>query len=88
MRERLGTPGASRRVAEVVFAYSDVSHEAVMHAGSRALAVGADFVLLGTGFPYRQFYPEDAKEPQGWNIENRLAIGEDVTKETDDVEKT
>lgn len=34
-------------VAEVVFAYSDVSHESVMHAASRALAVGADFTLLG-----------------------------------------
>jgi len=31
----------------VVFAYSDVSHEAVMHVASRALATGADFVLLG-----------------------------------------
>jgi predicted GTPase len=32
---------------EVVFAYSDVSHETVMHLGSRALAAGADFTLLG-----------------------------------------
>jgi predicted GTPase len=31
----------------VVFAYSDVSHETVMHAASRVLAAGADFVLLG-----------------------------------------
>jgi predicted GTPase len=31
----------------VVFAYSDVSHEMVMHAASRVLAAGADFVLLG-----------------------------------------
>jgi predicted GTPase len=31
----------------VVFAYSDVSHEHVMHLASRALAAGADFVLLG-----------------------------------------
>ncbi len=31
----------------VVFAYSDVSHEYVMHRASRALAAGADFVLLG-----------------------------------------
>jgi predicted GTPase len=36
-----------RRVDEVVFAYSDVSHEHVMHVGSRVLAAGADFVLLG-----------------------------------------
>jgi len=34
-------------VDRVVFAYSDVSHETVMHAGSRALASGADFLLLG-----------------------------------------
>jgi len=34
-------------IDEVVFAYSDVSHETVMHAASRALAGGADFVLLG-----------------------------------------
>jgi predicted GTPase len=34
-------------VDEVVFAYSDVSHEAVMHIGSRALACGADYRLLG-----------------------------------------
>ncbi len=31
----------------VVFAYSDVSHEYVMHRASRALAAGADFWLLG-----------------------------------------
>ena len=34
-------------VGQVVFAYSDVSHEHVMHLASRALAAGADFVLLG-----------------------------------------
>jgi len=34
-------------VKRVVFAYSDVSHETVMHAASRALAAGADFSLLG-----------------------------------------
>jgi predicted GTPase len=34
-------------VDEVVFAYSDVTHEHVMHLGSTALAAGADFVLLG-----------------------------------------
>ncbi len=33
--------------AEVVFAYSDVSHEYVMHRASRAVAAGADFRLLG-----------------------------------------
>ena len=35
-------------VDEVVFAYSDVSHEHVMHLASRALAAGADFSLLGS----------------------------------------
>jgi predicted GTPase len=34
-------------VDEVVFAYSDVSHEYVMHAASRVLAAGASFLLLG-----------------------------------------
>lgn len=34
-------------VDEVVFSYSDVSHETVMHIGSRALAAGADYTLLG-----------------------------------------
>lgn len=31
----------------VVFGYSDVSHEYVMHLASRALAAGADYLLLG-----------------------------------------
>ncbi len=31
----------------VVFAYSDVTHETVMHKASRVLATGADFQLLG-----------------------------------------
>ena len=43
-----------RRVDTVVFAYSDVSHETVMHAASRALAAGADFELLG---PRRTMIP-------------------------------
>jgi predicted GTPase len=34
-------------VDEVVLAYSDLSHEAVMHKASIALAAGADFTLLG-----------------------------------------
>src|SRR6266516_3409926 len=33
-------------VDEVVFAYSDVTHEQVMHVGSRALAAGASYRLL------------------------------------------
>jgi predicted GTPase len=32
---------------QVVFAYSDVAHAHVMHLASRALAAGADFMLLG-----------------------------------------
>jgi len=35
------------RVDQVVFAYSDVSHEHVMHLASQALAAGAGFRLLG-----------------------------------------
>src|SRR5205807_7776943 len=34
-------------VDEVVFSYSDVSHEYVMHKASQVLAAGADFALLG-----------------------------------------
>ena len=34
-------------VHEVVFAYSDVPHAHVLQVGSRALAAGADFTLLG-----------------------------------------
>jgi predicted GTPase len=34
-------------VDEVVFAYSDVSHETVMHQASLVLAAGADFRLIG-----------------------------------------
>jgi predicted GTPase len=41
-------------VDTVVFAYSDVAHETVMHAASRSLAAGADFTLLG---PQRTMLP-------------------------------
>jgi len=37
-----------KKVDQVVFAYSDVSHEYVMHKASQVLAAGADFALLGT----------------------------------------
>ncbi len=37
------------QVDQVVFAYSDVSHEHVMHRASQVLAAGADFRLMGTG---------------------------------------
>src|ERR671935_667898 len=33
-------------IDEVVFAYSDVTHEHVMHVGSRALAAGASYRLI------------------------------------------
>src|SRR6266700_8067757 len=33
-------------IDEVVFAYSDVTHEHVMHLGSRALAAGASYRLI------------------------------------------
>ena len=40
---------AEHDVSRVVFSYSDVSHEHVMHLASRVLAAGADFELLGPG---------------------------------------
>jgi predicted GTPase len=42
----LDTIVREHEVDEVVFAYSDVTHEHVMHLGSRALAAGASFRLL------------------------------------------
>ncbi len=36
------------KVDVVVFSYSDVPHEQVMHLGSRAIAAGADYLLLGS----------------------------------------
>jgi predicted GTPase len=36
------------RVDQVIFAYSDVPHEYVMHKASQVLAAGADFRLMGT----------------------------------------
>jgi len=36
-----------QQVDQVVFAYSDVSHQTVMHIAARANAAGADFRLLG-----------------------------------------
>jgi predicted GTPase len=38
---------AEQGVEVVVFSYSDVSHEHVMHVGSRVLAAGADYWFLG-----------------------------------------
>jgi predicted GTPase len=37
----------NEKVDQVVFAYSDVSHEHVMHVASTVLAAGADFRLMG-----------------------------------------
>ncbi|MCP4536981.1 MAG: GTPase [Chloroflexi bacterium] len=37
------------KVDQVVFAYSDVSHEYIMHKASQILAAGADFRLMGAG---------------------------------------
>jgi predicted GTPase len=37
-----------KNVEQVVFAYSDVPHELVMHKASQVLAAGADFRLMGT----------------------------------------
>lgn len=36
-----------QEVEEVVFAYSDLAHEQVMHLAARAVAAGADFRLIG-----------------------------------------
>jgi len=43
----LGDLIRGQRVHEVVFAYSDISHEDVMHKGSLVNAAGADFTLMG-----------------------------------------
>lgn len=45
---------AEQDVNQVVFSYSDVSHEYVMHLASRVLAAGADFRLIG---PDRMMLP-------------------------------
>ena len=38
---------SSLEIDQAVFAYSDVSHQAVMHIASRVLASGADFRIMG-----------------------------------------
>ncbi len=45
--ERLPVLIASKALDEVVFSYSDVSHEHVMHRASLAVSLSADFTLLG-----------------------------------------
>ncbi len=47
--DRLDDLIREHRVDQVTFAYSDVSHEYVMHQASRVNAAGAEFVLLGAG---------------------------------------
>ena len=39
---------AREKIDTVVFSYSDISHQNLMHLASRAVAAGADFWLLGT----------------------------------------
>ncbi len=45
--DKLADLVSNEAIDEVVFAYSDVSYEHVMHKASIALAAGADFTLLG-----------------------------------------
>ena len=47
--ERLEEIIREKKVDLVVFAYSDVTHEHVMHIASRAMCAGASFMLLGPG---------------------------------------
>jgi predicted GTPase len=47
--EELSALIKEKRAEIVVFAYSDTSHNDVMHKASKVLAAGADFVLLGPG---------------------------------------
>ena len=46
-RIRPGQTDPGAEVHQVVFAYSDISHETVMHKASIVLAAGADFRLMG-----------------------------------------
>ncbi|HEX2908180.1 MAG TPA: cyclic 2,3-diphosphoglycerate synthase [Phototrophicaceae bacterium] len=39
---------AEKQVEQVIFAYSDVSHQYIMHKASQVLAAGSDFRLMGT----------------------------------------
>jgi predicted GTPase len=45
--EELEALVVKERIDQVVFAYSDVTHEYVMHKASQVLAAGADYRLLG-----------------------------------------
>ena len=50
---------AELAVDQVVFAYSDVAHEYVMHKASQVMAAGADFRLLGPCLLYTSPSPRD-----------------------------
>jgi predicted GTPase len=39
---------SEEKIDQVIFAYSDISHEYVMHKASEVLAAGADFRIMGT----------------------------------------
>jgi predicted GTPase len=45
--DRLAALIGAHKINQVIFAYSDVSHEYVMHKASAVLAAGADFRILG-----------------------------------------
>lgn len=45
--EKLGSLITRHEIGQVVFAYSDVSYEYVMHRAALCLSLGADFILLG-----------------------------------------
>jgi len=62
------------RVDDVVFSYSDVSHEFVMHQASTAIAAGANFVLLGPEATYI-----DAKVPVVAVTAVRTGVGKSQT---------
>jgi predicted GTPase len=47
--EKMGALISKYNIEQVVFAYSDVSHEYVMHKASFCLSLGSDFTLLGPG---------------------------------------
>lgn len=45
--EKLEAVIRDHNIQQVILAYSDLSHVSVMHLGSRALACGADFRIIG-----------------------------------------
>ena len=52
-------------VDDVVFAYSDVAHEYVMHKASEVLAAGANFVLLGPDATMLEGHDPDGRGHRG-----------------------